>query len=174
LRPELHRLLTLGTLIALLLAGCGGDEKIPARTASLMTAGLERVDKRVRAGECDDARRTLRTLDGRVQALPRGVDPAVRRTLSRGVDHLGTLVRKECKQKPEPEPVEEPPVATTPEPPAVTQPEQPEIEEPEKPQVEKPEKAEKPEKPDKAQVEKPDKPTQEEKDICGENPSPEC
>jgi hypothetical protein len=176
MRAELHRLLTLGTFIALLLAGCGG-EQIPPKTASVITAGLERVDKRVRAGECDDARRTLQTLDERVQELPRGVDPPVRRTLSRGVDHLGALVRKECKQKPQPEPVEEPvvqpPVVTTPEPPAVTQPERSQIEKPEKPQM-KPEKPqiEKPDKPD--EPEKPKEPTEKEKDICGEDPAPQC
>jgi len=179
MRPELSRLLTLGLVIALLLAGCGGSEQIPARTASVITAGLERVDKRVRAGECDGARRTLETLDGRVHELPRRVDPAVRRTLSGGVDHLGTLVRKQCKQKPKPKPVEEPVVEpATPEPPVITQPEQPQIEEPEKPRIEKPriEKPQKPqvEKPEKPQVEKPTEPTEEEQDTCGENPSAQC
>jgi hypothetical protein len=112
---------------------------------------------------------TLKTLNGQVRDLPKKVDPAVRRTLRRGVDHLEKLVQRDCKQKPEPveEPAVQPPVVTTPEPPPVTQPEQPQVEKPEKPQIEKPEKPEQP------QVEKPKQPTQE-KDICGENPAPEC
>jgi outer membrane biosynthesis protein TonB len=178
MRPRLPRLLPLGFLAALLSAGCGGGEELPAKTASAITARLERVDKRVRAGECDDARATLKTLNGQVRDLPKEVDPAVRRTLSRGVDHLGKLVQQDCKQKPEPveEPAVQPPVVTTPDPPPVTQPEQPQVEEPERPQIERPEKpqVEKPEKPEKRRVEKPKEPTQEEKDICGENPDPRC
>ena len=180
MRPELPRLLTLGFLVALLVAGCGGGEEIPAKTASAITAGLERIDKRVRAGECDDARSSLKNLNGGVRELPRDVDPAVRRTLTNGVDHLGKLVQQDCTQKPEPvqEPPVQPPVVTTPEPPEpppVAQPEQPQVEEPEQPQLEKPEKPEKPrvEKPEKPRVEKPEKPIQEE-DVCGETPAPEC
>jgi hypothetical protein len=174
MRAQLFRLLTLGTLIALLVAGCGGEE-IPAKNAAAVTADLERVDKRVRAGECDEARATLTKINGKVRKLPADVDLDIRRTLRRGVAHLGKLVRRDCKQKPEPveEPDIQPPVVTTPEPPQVTQPEQPQVEEPEKPQIQKPEKPQV-EKPEKPRVEKPKKPTQEEKDICGENPAPEC
>ena len=179
MRPQLSRLLTLGFLIALLVAGCGGGEEIPAKNAAAVTADLERVDKRVSAGECDEARATLKKINGEVRKLPSDVDSDVRRTLRRGVAHLGKLVRRDCKQKPEPveEPVAQPPVLTPPEPPAVKQPEQPQIEKPEKPekpQIEKPEKPQikKPEKP--AKPEEPKKPTEEEKDICGENPAPQC
>src|SRR5918997_585020 len=88
MRPRLPRLLTLGFLATLLGAGCGGSEELPAKTASAITTRLERVDKRVRAGECDDARATLKTLNAQVRDLPKEVDPAVRRTLSRGLYHL--------------------------------------------------------------------------------------
>ena len=169
------RLLALGLLVATLGAGCGGREEIPAATATAMTADLEAVDQRVRAGECDDARATVDRLEGRVRETPGDIDSAVRRTLTNGVKHLEKLVASECKQKPEPVEESVTPVPVVPQstPPAMTQPEQ----QPSEPVEPKPEEPKEPEKPEKKpeQPEKPEKPEKPDvKDICGENPSPRC
>jgi outer membrane biosynthesis protein TonB len=125
-----------------LLPACGGsDEPIPAASARALVRYLDAVEQRVRAGECRQARATLRRLDRTAAALPEGVEPSVRTTLSGGVDRLAGLVQAECRQKrpkpvvqEEPEPIA-PPVDTTPEPAPEPAPE-PEPEEP--PAEEKP------------------------------------
>ena len=112
----------------LLVAGCGGGE-LPATDAQAMLRDLGKVEQGVRAGECQATRPTLRRLDRNVASIPADVDPEVRTTLDRGVDHLGRLVGRECKQREpdavvtEPEPITPPPVESTPEPsPTITEP----------------------------------------------------
>jgi outer membrane biosynthesis protein TonB len=176
MRSKVVPLVAIPLAVAALTAGCGSSEKIPEQTAAALGSNLETVENRVEAGECQEARAQLRRVDRTVGGLPRDVDPRVRSTLGRGVDHLGELIGKQCKQKPEPvkRPVA-PPVVTTPEPaPTVTESQEPQVEEPKQP--EKPEKRKEAEAPEK-KPEKPNEskqPTTEEKDICGENPAPEC
>jgi hypothetical protein len=112
----------------LLVAGCGGGD-LPATDAQAMLRDLGKVEQGVRAGECQATRPTLRRLNRNVASIPDDVDAEVRTTLDRGVDHLGRLVTKECKQREpdpvvtEPEPIAPPPVESTPEPsPTITEP----------------------------------------------------
>ncbi|MDQ4071279.1 MAG: hypothetical protein M3088_00165 [Actinomycetota bacterium] len=144
----------------LLVAGCGGGE-LPATDAQAMLRDLGKVEQGVRAGECQATRPTLRRLDRNVASIPDDVDPDVRRTLDRGVDHLGRLVGRECKQREsdpvvtEPEPITPAPVDSTPEPsPTITEPppehedqrqEAPEDENKESKEDKAPEKQERPE-----------------------------
>ncbi len=189
-------LLTLPLAVVVLVAGCGGGEGIPPKTAAALVSDLDSVERGVREGECERTQPTLRRLEQRVRALPSDVDRDVRATLARGVQNLEQLFKAECKQKPEPvpepepEPVAPPPVVTAPEPeptapepeePTVTEPEEPTVTEPEEPQPEEPKepqpeepKEPKPKEPKEPEEPKADKPTDEEKDICGENPAPTC
>lgn len=120
---KLPLLLALLLVAVALLAGCGGaDEPIPAASARALVRDLDVVEQRVRAGECRQARATLRRLDRTAAALPEGVEAGVRATLSGGVDRLASLVQAQCRQKrpkpvvqEKPEPIA-PPVDTTPEP----------------------------------------------------------
>lgn len=122
------RLLALTLGGPLLVAGCGGRE-LPATDAQAMLRHLGKVEQGVQAGECEATRPTLRRLDRNVSSIPDDVDPEVRATLDRGVDHLGRLVAKECRQREpdpvvtEPEPIAPPPVESTREPsPVITEP----------------------------------------------------
>ena len=126
--PRSTRPLALAFGALLLVAGCGGGE-LPATDAQAMLRDLGKVERGVRAGECQATRPTLRRLDRNVASIPPDVDPEVRATLDRGVDHLGRLVGRECKQREpdpvvtEPEPITPPPVESTPEPsPTITEP----------------------------------------------------
>ena len=126
--PRCTRLLAPAFGALLLVAGCGGGE-LPATDAQAMLRDLGKVEQGVRAGECQATRPTLRRLDRNVASIPPEVDPEVRTTLDRGVDHLGRLVSRECKQREpdpvvtEPEPITPPPVESTPEPsPTITEP----------------------------------------------------
>jgi hypothetical protein len=180
MRARLLCLLTLPLAVAVLVAGCGGGEGIPPKTAAALVSDLDSVERGVREGECERTQPTLRRLEQRARALPSDVDRDVRATLARGVQTLEQLFKAECKQKPEPvpepepEPVAPPPAITAPEPePTAPEPEEPTVTEPEEPTVTEPEepKLEEPKEPDEP---KPDKPTDEEIDICGENPAPTC
>jgi outer membrane biosynthesis protein TonB len=169
-------LVALLVAIAALTAACGGSERIPEQTAAALGRNLETVGNRVEAGECQEARAQLGRANRTVVGLPGGVDPSVRSTLERGIDHLGELIGEQCKQKPEPvkRPVA-PPVVTSPEPaPTVTESQEPQVEEPRQP--EKPEQREEAEAPKKKpeKPKEPKEPTEKEREICGENPAPEC
>jgi hypothetical protein len=176
MRSKVAPLLALALAVAALAAGCGGSEKIPEQTAAALNRNLETVENRIEAGECKEARAQLRRVDRTVGGVPVDVDPSVRSTLGRGVDHLDELIGKQCKEKPEPvKRPAAPPVVPSPEPaPTVTETQEPQVEEPKQP--EKPEKRKEAEAPKekREQPKEPKEPKKEEKDICGEDPAPEC
>ena len=153
MRARLLCVLTLPLAVAVLVAGCGGGEGIPPKTAAALVSNLDSVQRGVREGECERTQPTLRRLEQRVRALPSDVNRDVQATLGRGVRNLEQLFKAECKQKPEPvpepepEPVAPPPVVTAPEPePTEPEPEEPTVTEPEEPKPEEP-KEPKPEEP---------------------------
>ncbi len=114
-------------------AGCGEDEgrPIPTRTAREIVAGLDEVERRVDARDCNDVRDdSLPAVRKEIEGLPANVDADVRRTLEDGLGRLDELVKAECVEppepqvdptpkpepKPEPEPTPEPTPAPEPEP----------------------------------------------------------
>jgi len=155
---------------ACVIAGCGSGDPIPPEVAGSLIAGLDDVEQKIRAGECRQTRPTLRRLDQTARSLPEGVDEGTRATLESGVDHLGELIRTQCKRKSKPrrkkkaEPrIPSPPVQRTlePEPRVIGPPAQPEPT-PEQPTRERPQSdtppTPEPEQPTPTQPEMPDLP----------------
>jgi predicted small lipoprotein YifL len=155
---------------AWVIAGCGSGGPLPPEVAGSLVRGLDDLEQKVRAGECRQTRATLQRLDQTARSLPEGVDEATRETLESGVDHLGELLKTQCKQKPKPrrkkkaEPrISSPPVQSTPEPePRVIGPQAQPEPTPEQPMPEQPQSdtqpTPEPEQPPPTQPEMPDMP----------------
>ena len=139
-------LVTLG--LALVAAGCGGDEgpQIPRDEARSIVRRLQEADRRLNQDPpvCNDlSEDTLPALEDQAANLPEETDEGVKETVQDGVDHLRSLIEAECadvreepeetttteeepppttteEEPPPPTTEEEPPPTTTPEPPPTT------------------------------------------------------
>jgi hypothetical protein len=119
----------MATGLALLGAGCGGEEKgdpIPADQRAQLLSRLDEAERRLddgSEGACQDILNdTQPEVENVVATLPDGVDADLRQRLEDGLVRLWELVTSECEQietqEPEPEPTPEPaplPEETTPE-----------------------------------------------------------
>jgi hypothetical protein len=99
-------------VVALVVAGCGGDDEgtpIPSDTATALNAELDRVQARIdqgSAGACRDILEgspakgpSLERVRELIDAMPDKVDPDVRSALEQSFDRLWELVQDDCDQK---------------------------------------------------------------------------
>lgn len=103
-----RRIATAGCGLCLaFVAGCGSSDEefdpIPARSAEAILKQLDQVAERCDAGRTNSALFQVRELQDKADALPEGIDPALREAVRDGVDRLGQLVQADCSQD---EPVE--------------------------------------------------------------------
>jgi len=97
---------------ALLVAGCGGDDKgkgIPPATAEQLYAQLDKVQARIDQGSPGACRDILEAPDSRgankkqvedtIDSMPDDVDADVKSALQDSFDHLWDLVEQECEDK---------------------------------------------------------------------------
>jgi hypothetical protein len=91
--------------VTVLTAGCGGSEKPPEKTAARgdVAAELNRdfdtAESRVETEACGKARETLERLDRRVRGLPPELEANIRSSLEKRVETLGEVVADKCEQE---------------------------------------------------------------------------
>lgn len=95
----------LGTLAALLLSACGGENAklLPGHTAREITANLEAVKQLSDEGDCVGAESAAGQVSEQVEALE-GVDKKLKEALNEGAERLSEVV-EECEEAEEPEAV---------------------------------------------------------------------
>jgi hypothetical protein len=119
--PKLLRIAFALLLAAFLLAvpaGCGEDRSnlLPGDTTEEILANLDQVEALVEQGECFEALDAAEAVRGQVEALDRGVDEDLRRTLLDGVTQLQITIQDTCDTEAttDAEPVEPDPVELEP------------------------------------------------------------
>jgi len=170
----------LACVLALALAGCGGDDSndegtLTQEQADLLEDDLAQVETNVRIGNCDDAEAAARDLVETVNDLPAEAGEEVKADLRGMAENLATLAAQECVEdeasaepKPDPEPAT-PPVAPTTDPTTETETTDP-AEEEEEEQEEDEEEAEEEEEPQPDEPPKPPKPVPEPQPPAGTPP----
>jgi hypothetical protein len=122
------RLRTTTTIaLALVVAGCGGDEEqsgepIPAESAAALERQLDSIQARFDAGggACADitgnADPNTTAVENAIASLPEDVDPDVRDSLEQSFDRLFELVDQQCEAEAETDTEPAPPLETDTEP----------------------------------------------------------
>jgi hypothetical protein len=92
--------------LALVAAGCGGDEgpQIPRDEARNIVRRLQEADRRLNQDPpvCGDlSEDSIPALEDQVANLPEETDEGIKETLRDGVDHLRSLVEAECAARDE-------------------------------------------------------------------------
>ena len=102
---------------ALVLAGCGSENEalIPQNKADQLSSLVADAGQASAAGECEAARRAVRTAEQQVGALPRGTDRELRANLREWLDDLDSRIADECSAEPEVTPTPEATETATPE-----------------------------------------------------------
>jgi hypothetical protein len=102
------RLLLLGLALAaaLLLTACGSSNPklIPQDRADSLNQAVDDVASRTSDEDCDGAEEALREARNQVSELPAEVDKALKRNLSRWLNHIGDEIPKDCKPESTPTP----------------------------------------------------------------------
>jgi hypothetical protein len=84
---------------ALALSACGSSgEPIPAADATAMSDQLDLIRQQIDAEDCEAALASLETFSEQTNALPKNVDPEVRRGVQQLLGKLDDLVTDRCKQ----------------------------------------------------------------------------
>ncbi|HWH44906.1 MAG TPA: hypothetical protein VNT32_09255, partial [Thermoleophilaceae bacterium] len=100
-------LATAGCGLCLALGACGSSDDefdpIPASNAEAILTQLDQVEERCDAGQTNSALFQVRELQNKADALPDGIDPALREAIRDGIDRLSRLVEADCSEE---EPVE--------------------------------------------------------------------
>jgi hypothetical protein len=99
-------LLGLALAAALLLTACGSSNPklIPQDRADSLNQAVDDVASRTSNEDCDGAEEALREARNQVSELPAEVDKALKRNLSRWLNHIADEIPKDCKPESTPTP----------------------------------------------------------------------
>jgi hypothetical protein len=104
----MHRLLLLGLALAaaLLLTACGSSNPklIPQDRADSLNQAVDDVASRTSDEDCDGAEQALREARNQVSELPAEVDKALKRNLTKWLNHIADEIPKDCKPESTPTP----------------------------------------------------------------------
>jgi outer membrane biosynthesis protein TonB len=104
----MHRLLLLGLALAaaLLLTACGSSNPklIPQDRADSLTSAVDDVASRTSDEDCDGAEEALREARNQVSELPAEVDKALKRNITKWLNHIADEIPKDCKPESTPTP----------------------------------------------------------------------
>jgi hypothetical protein len=104
----MHRLLLLGLALAaaLLLTACGSSNPklIPQDRADSLNSALDDVASRTSDEDCDGAEEALREARNQVSELPAEVDKALKRNITKWLNHIADEIPKDCKPESTPTP----------------------------------------------------------------------
>jgi outer membrane biosynthesis protein TonB len=104
----MHRLLPLGLALAaaLLLTACGSSNPklIPQDRADSLNQAVDDVASRTSDEDCDGAEQALQEARNQVSELPAEVDKALKRNLTKWLNHIADEIPKDCKPKSTPTP----------------------------------------------------------------------
>jgi hypothetical protein len=91
--------------VTVLTAGCGGSDKPPEKTAAgadvaaELNRDFDAAERRVETEDCGKARETLERLDRRVRDLPPELAADTRSSLDKRLEKLGEVVADKCEQE---------------------------------------------------------------------------
>jgi hypothetical protein len=104
----MHRLLLLGLALAaaLLLTACGSSNPklIPQDRADSLNQAVDDVASRTGDEDCDGAEQALQEARNQVSELPAEVDKALKRNITKWLNHIADEIPKDCKPKSTPTP----------------------------------------------------------------------
>jgi serine/threonine-protein kinase len=104
----MHRLLLLGLALAaaLLLTACGSSNPklIPQDRADSLNQALDDVASRTGDEDCDGADQALQEARNQVNELPAEVDRALKRNITKWLNHIADEIPKDCKPESTPTP----------------------------------------------------------------------
>ena len=104
----MHRLLLLGLALAaaLLLTACGSSNPklIPQDRADSLNSAVDDVASRTDDEDCDGAEEALREARNQVSELPAEVDKALKRNITKWLNHIADEIPKDCKPESTPTP----------------------------------------------------------------------
>lgn len=103
----MHRLLLLGlALAALLLTACGSSNPklIPQDRADSLNQAVDDVASRTSDEDCDGAEQALQEARNQVSELPAEVDKALKRNITKWLNHIADEIPKDCKPESTPTP----------------------------------------------------------------------
>jgi hypothetical protein len=104
----MHRLLLLGLALAaaLLLTACGSSNPklIPQDRAYRLNSAVDDVASRTDDEDCDGAEEALREARNQVSELPAEVDKALKRNITKWLNHIADEIPKDCKPESTPTP----------------------------------------------------------------------
>jgi outer membrane biosynthesis protein TonB len=104
----MHRLLLLGLALAaaVLLTACGSSNPklIPQDRADSLNAAVDDVASRTSDEDCDGAEEALREARNQVSELPAEVDKALKRNITKWLNHIADEIPKDCKPESTPTP----------------------------------------------------------------------
>jgi len=104
----MHRLLLLGLALAaaLLLTACGSSNPklIPQDRADSLNSAIDDVASRTSDEDCDGAEEALREARNQVSELPAEVDKALKRNITKWLNHIADEIPKDCKPESTPTP----------------------------------------------------------------------
>jgi hypothetical protein len=104
----MHRLLLLGLALAagLLLTACGSSNPklIPQDRADTLNSAVDDIASRTSDEDCDGAEEALREARNQVNELPAEVDKALKRNLTKWLNHIADEIPKDCKPESTPTP----------------------------------------------------------------------
>jgi len=104
----MHRLLLLGLALAaaLLLTACGSSNPklIPQDRADSLHQALDDVASRTSDEDCDGADQALQEARNQVNELPAEVDKALKRNITKWLNHIADEIPKDCKPESTPTP----------------------------------------------------------------------
>ena len=104
----MHRLLLLGLALAaaLLMTACGGSNPklIPQDRADSLNSAVDDVASRTDDEDCDGAEEALREARNQVSELPAEVDKALKRNITKWLNHIADEIPKDCKPESTPTP----------------------------------------------------------------------
>jgi len=87
---------------ATVISACGEDRSnlLPGKTVKEISANLDTVQQLVDEGQCFDALNAANEVQSQAEALPKSVDPQLKRSLIDGVVTLTILVGRQCEDDP--------------------------------------------------------------------------
>jgi hypothetical protein len=104
----MHRLLLLGLALAaaLLLTACGSSNPklIPQDRADSLNSAVDDIASRTSDEDCDGAEEALREARNQVRELPADVDKALKRNITKWLNHIADEIPKDCKPESTPTP----------------------------------------------------------------------
>jgi len=106
----MHRVLLLGLALAaaLLLTACGSSNPklIPQDRADSLNSAVDDIASRTSDEDCDGAEEALREARNQVSELPAEVDKALKRNITKWLNHIADEIPKDCKPESTPTPTE--------------------------------------------------------------------